>query len=121
MAGVAMLTKEQILAAQSWKVETLHIPGLGVVGIRALTGAELGKYQARRISIVGNEQHYNLEGAAVELVTMCLCDLDGNRLFTDRETNEVGKLPADIIRRIADAATDLNGLSENAVEDAEKN
>lgn len=102
--------KEQILAASDLKQEKVEMPEWGcTVYVRAMSAAE---------RLVFVEKSGN---TGIRLCAQCLCDEQGNRLFTDEEAVELGKKSFDAIERICGIAMKLNGLGADAVESAAKN
>lgn len=55
------------------------------------------------------------------LAALCLCDEKGNQLFHVAQAEELGNMDGGAIDRINQAAMEFNGLTEKAMDDAEKN
>lgn len=51
------------------------------------------------------------------MVAFSLCDEDGKRLFSDKEVNELGKMSADQLSKLAGAISEVNGFN---LDDAKK-
>ena len=115
-----MLDRQKILAQLSSPAATVDLPELGGdIGVRrvafqeAMTLAEAGTGVDDSIE----EQ----ERFLVEMVLLCACDDQGNRLFTNEDRSAVAKLPAVALQRVADVALEVNGLAGDSVEEAVKN
>lgn len=59
--------------------------------------------------------------ADVWLALKCVCDEDGNRLFGEDDASVLLDQPMSAVQRVGKACMKLNGLTRDAVEDAEKN
>lgn len=104
------LSRDAILKHVDTRIVRVDVPEMGgEVCVASLTVAE-----ADRIRTLG-------EGnvpAVVGVVILGACDDDGKRLFTDKDAEALGKLPASALGRISSAVLDHNGLSAKAPEEA---
>lgn len=63
-----------------------------------------------------------MEGLTAEIIAGCLCDKDGSRLdLSDAQMNSLRRLDCDLTDQLFAIAQKLSGLSDDAVEGAEKN
>jgi len=116
------LTKEQILAADDRPIEQVHVPEWGgCVFVRSMTGNERDRMD---VTFAGSrEQPERAVGLRASVVAACLCTEEGEPLeFTPEELRELGsKKSAAVIERVFDVAQRLSGLSQEDVEELEKN
>lgn len=114
------LSKDQILAAASgFRREEVEVPEWGgSVWVREMAAAERDQWEGTMVSRQGAERFKNLRAL---VVCLTVCDADGKRLFTDGEIEQVGKLPVSGIDRVFEAASKLNRLTKQDVEELEKN
>jgi hypothetical protein len=117
--------KARLLAAAraSLVVEPVSVPELGselegTLFVKALRGEEREKYFESIRRIVGKGKNKDVEiltvGASRKLAAMTVCDKDGNSLAGDW----LQELSAKGLARIVDAAGKLNGLGDEAEDDA---
>lgn len=118
---MAILTKDQILAAQDLKRETVSVPEWGgEVIVQELTGDQRDAYQA---SLYGGKPggELDLKRFQVKLLAFCLVDEGGNPLFSEADIDGLAKKGAKTITKLFNVAQKLNGLAEDSVEQAEGN
>lgn len=114
---MALLTREQILAADDCAIETVSVPEWGgEVGVKTLTGAEKDAWESERQTSDGS---FNLENIRASLVAIAACDGDGQRLFTLADVVELGKKSVRALDRVFQAAKKLNGVSEEELDELE--
>ena len=109
-----MLTREEILGAKDLPTKAVEVTEWGegaVVNVRTLSALEAE-------SLKGIDEKGNFLGRFAVLV---MCDENGERLFTDEDADEVGKKNNNALRKVCDAAQELNGMGAEAQEDAVKN
>ena len=117
------LTATEILNAQDAQVIPLEVPEWnGSVFIRTLTGAERDRLEIMFKNMGGGSG----DGATVkswraEFASLVISDESGNRIFDDKQIEELAKKNGKVLDRITDAGLNHNGLTEGAIEEAEKN
>ena len=113
------VSKESFLAFAKNMVrkQEVSIEGYGKVYIRILKARERDNYEGA----IAVGEKFNFDNFRSKLVALCLCDANGNRVFSDAEVNLLGDLPADIINQLFTVAQELNGFTAKAVEQSEKN
>jgi hypothetical protein len=121
-----MLTKEQILGANDRKIVKVFVPewaangmedGESFVFVRTMTGAERDEFQAS--CLMGRT--VNLRNATAKLVSLCICDQLGERVFSSNEAAQLGGRSSIALDRVADVARELNGLRAEDVESLAQN
>ncbi len=119
------LTKQQILAADDCKKERIDVPEWGgEVWVRVMSGTERDMFEAELYgepSRNGTARKLNLRNVRAKLATLTMCDASGNRLFTDKEMDELGKKSSAALDRVFSVAQRLNGMTDADVEEMAKN
>ena len=113
------LTKDQIIAAQDARVTLVDVPEWGgEVCLRTLSGAERDAFEA---SVSGDGQRHNLVNIRARFAALVIADKQGNRLFDDSDTAMLGKRNAKALDRIFESGRQHNGMTDEEVEELEKN
>ncbi|MFJ5644034.1 hypothetical protein [Streptomyces sp. NPDC093223] len=122
------LNRDAILGAVDVQTEKVDVPEWGGdVIVRGLTGDELDAFQGSirqfRPTFDGKGMEAVLiqEGMRAKLLTKCLIDEAGERLFTDQDASALGAKNGSVIDRLYDVAARLSGLSEEEKEALEGN
>jgi hypothetical protein len=111
------MNREQILAKRSTRIVTVEVPEWGgTVHLRALTVGERD-----RLDQFVQDSKQKVSGFRSLVLSLCLCDADGNRLFADRQREEIDGLDASVVERLFAAAMPLAGLSQADVKAIEGN
>ncbi len=111
---MGILTKDEIGRRDDMKLEKVDVPEWGgEVYIRTIMGNERDMLDA---SYRDNKVGYRGLFAAT-----VLCDEKGVRLFSDIERMQLGSKNARALDRILEAGMRLNGMTEDAITDVEKN
>jgi hypothetical protein len=111
------LSKAAILAANDKKMVDMDVPEWsGSVKIRVMTGTERDRFEAE---FVGGSKSVDMVRA--KLVAKCLCDEDGNRLFTEQEIPALGEKSAAVLDRLFTACMKLNRFTKDDVEELSGN
>ena len=115
---MSLLTKEAILSANDRKTEDVSVPEWGgTVRVATMSASERDKWEAETYG----DGKPKTEDFRARFVALCLVGEDGKRLFTDKEVGELGKKSAAALQRVFTAAQKLNALTDDAVEELEKN
>lgn len=122
-----LLNFDDILAKQDKEFEDVEIPEWGgTVRIAAMSGTdrdrwELSMMQADDKSERGFKMNFDAY-SRVRLVALCLVDDDFNRVFvTDEQVKALGQKSGAVMDRLYGVAQRVNGLSDDDIEDLEKN
>lgn len=119
---MAILTKEQILAADDLPRESVEVPEWGgEVLVRALTAGERDAFEAELTERRGKQIEVNLRDVRAKLCSRAICDGDGKRLFTDQEVQTLAAKSASALTRVFEVAQRLSGLTGADVEALTKN
>ncbi|HEX6880944.1 MAG TPA: phage tail assembly chaperone [Terriglobales bacterium] len=122
-AKVKVLGREEILAADDIRIELVQVPEWGgVVYIRTLSGTQRERYveSIRKVTGHGKKQSVEivLAESGAKLAAQTICDEKGTLLFSEMDVKALGKKSSKALQRIIDAAAKLNGLDDEAEEEA---
>lgn len=119
---MTILNAEQFreAAAKRRKTVDVEVEGVGVVRLRALSAGDAQQFQYRAQK--AQKEGENVEELGFNLVARSWIGEDGNLLMPEDEGVEFAKsLPTDDFNVLAGATLKLNGLADDAVDDAVKN
>lgn len=117
-----LLTRDEILAADDRKIETVDVPEWGgQVGVLGLTGTERDTLSGSLIDHKGNVNTRRAINLQTRLPALCMVDEHGHRLFAEADVARLGEKSAAALKRVFDAAQRLSGLSVADVEEMTKN
>ena len=105
------LSKAKILAADDNKLETVPVPEWGGdVCIKVLTGTDRDAFE----EAYSDQKMKNFRS---RFLVLTLCDEKGERLFTEKEVDELGKKSAVVLARLFDKAWSLNAFRNEDVQE----
>lgn len=105
------LNKAAILAAGDFKLEKVSVPEWGGdVYIKTITGLDRDRFE-------DGYAEQKMKHFRTRFLVLTLCDEKGERLFSDAETDDLGKKSSLIINRLFDKAWSLNAFTNEAVEE----
>jgi hypothetical protein len=111
------------VAARHIRRETVPVPELGdgaVAIIRGMTGTERDAYEASLIKQQGRRSTVDMLDLRAKLVARCLVDEQDQRVFSDEEIGELGKMRADVLDRLYTVARRLSALSQEDIDELGK-
>lgn len=110
-----LLSKEQILSVSDLPTETVEVPQWGgSVCVRGLTASERDGFEdAIRVSGMANLR--------ARLAAMTIVDEMGTSIFSEADIDVLGRKSAEALDVVAQVATRLSGLTQEAVDVLEKN
>jgi len=118
------LTRDQILGIVDRKQKVVDVPEWGgEVIIKEMSGADRAEYMASIIKFETNEKgevvaEPDPANGDAKLLSYCLIDEDGNRLFTRDDIEALGAKNGEVLERLANEALNLNAIDKEAVDDA---
>lgn len=119
---MGLLTRDAILGAVDLVHQDVDVPEWGgVVRVRMLTGHERDQFEASTMVRKGKTMNVNLVNIRARLVSLCVVDDKGNRMFTDADVEALAKKSSMALHRVFEAARHLNGLTEEAAGEANEN
>ena len=116
-----MLTKAAILASTHLPTEEVHVPewvdadGDDLVYVRGMTGAERDEFEASLWVDRDGQNVYDPRNSTAKALVRCIVDADGNRIFGDRDANELGSQPSSALMPLWRVARRLSGLGPEEV------
>jgi len=118
-----ILNRAAILAANDLATVTVDVPEWGgAVIIRSMTGAQRDAYETSLMTKDSSGRYsVDTENMRAKLVIFTAVDETGSPLFTPDDLPALASKNAAVIERLFVAAQRINGLSKDAVADAEKN
>lgn len=112
---MALLSKDQALAAQDLHFETVSVPEWdGEIRLRSMSGSERDAYEQSFFADRGADG--KVAHVRARLVAACAVDAEGNRLFSDADIVALGAKSASALDRLFAAASKLNAVSAADVE-----
>ena len=113
------LNKDEIIAlADRREVRVVPIEGYGEFTLREMSGTDRDAFEQSMMKVQGEKVTPNLTNARAKLLSKCLVDVAGELMFVSaNDVANLGKLGSKVLSRLYDEATELNGLSEQDVED----
>jgi hypothetical protein len=124
-----LLTKDEILAVQDLKRQVVAVPEWGgSVTVSEMTGEMRDEWEMGLWVVTTPAEgekpavrEINQRNVRARLLSFCIVDAEGNRMFTEAETIKLGRKSATALDRCAEVARRINGLSRADVEEQKKN
>ena len=114
-------TKDAILNKDDKVIQKIFVkPWNSEVYIRVMSSRERDAFEMSVIPSDGTTQ-MKLNNFRARLAACCLCDEQGNNLFTEKDALELGKKSSIALNIIATAVKSLNGISAEVERDILKN
>lgn len=108
-----MLTRSE-LTKRALKTKLIKVDG-GEVLIRELSGADMTNYME-----LSNSDNPRIIDLLIAVCQACMVDEEGEKLFTDKQLDEVGNLPYAVLKAVQEPALILSGLIGDEEEDNDK-
>lgn len=122
---MAILTREKILNAVDIHFEIVPVPEWGgEVWVRSLSGSERDAFEASIVEFKGKKTAVKIQNIRAKLAALTMVDSDGpkaKRLFSDADVLILGKKSASALDRVYTVAQRLSGISDEDIEELEKN
>lgn len=110
---MGLLSKDQILAAEDLPSRDVEVPEWGgTVRVRTMTGGERDAFETDLWDRSGDEPVYNREHFRAKLLSRCIVDEKGARLFSDKDIEKLSGKSAKALNRLFDAAQEINAISK---------
>lgn len=117
-----MLTKAQILEVNDIDTEIVSVPEWkGDVKVKMMSGSERDLFESSIFEQKGKDLQRNMNNLRAKLISKCLIGEDGNRLFSDKEIDLLGRKSAKALDRIYEVCVRLNGIGAKEIEELTKN
>lgn len=110
-------TRDSILGFVDFEKRDLVIPEWGgmIVRIRTMTASERDQLEAPLVQDSANGREPTLTNFRARIMALVCINEDGSRMFTLDDVGALGEKHAGAITRIAEAALELSGFSEDDV------
>lgn len=122
---MALLGKTQIDSAVDRRWEDVPVPEWGGdVRIMELSSADRGYLEAGQVVAQGSTAQIKVESLKTyreKLVAFGMVDENFQRLYSNKEIEELGKKSGKVIERLAAKVQELSAMGRHAVKDAEGN
>ena len=118
------LTRDQIMAhaGKPLRTEVVEVPEWGgSVTVRELTGRERDAFEASIVEQKGKKSVVNMDNMRAKFVSACVIGDDGQSLFYPTDVERLGDLSAAALNRVFDVGRRLSGLTDDDMEELEKN
>ena len=124
-----MLTKDQLKAIQDIKTEEVFVPewpdpASGKASrwlVRGLAMKEGDAYEQSLVEAKRKGAKLNMANMRARLVVRCVVTEEGSLYFSESDADWLGEKSAAAVRRLHDVASRLCGMSQQDMEDIEKN
>jgi hypothetical protein len=116
------LSRDDILKAEDLTTEEVDVPEWGgTVLVRGMSGRERDEFEASMAERRGGRMVQNFANTRAKLVSYCVVDDDGQRMFTAADIAALGEKSGAALDRVFEAAARLSGLSDTDVEELTEN
>jgi hypothetical protein len=118
-----LLTRDQIREVAD-DIETVLVPCPewgGDILIRGLTGAEWSNFENSIVSYKGEKVKRDNKNLSARLIVLAAVDDKGQRLFAEDDASWLAKRSGKVLRRLADVASSLAGVSKDDMETLKEN
>lgn len=113
-----MLSKDDILKADDLAKETINVPEWGGdVILRTMTGEERDSFDSEMI----RDEKKTFKNIRAKFLALIICDEQGNRLFSDKDVEALGRKSGAALDRLFSAGQKLNKLTDDDVKELEGN
>lgn len=117
---MALLTKAQILDADDRPTVDVEIPEWGgTVRIAMMSGWARDRYDSRMIALDGKTSHR--DNLRASFLSYCIVGEDGELMFTDEDILALGRKSISSLNKLFEAASNLNAVGVEGLEDAAGN
>lgn len=113
------LDANAILTADDLAIEKVETPEWGgFVHVRGMTGDERDAWEASLLDANGKPQ---MIGIRASMAARCMVSASGERIFKDSHAKKLGEKSSAALNRVFEVARRLSGLTDDDVEELEKN
>lgn len=115
------LTREEIKAKRGvLPRQPLDVPALGGTVYVSKMNAKMRDAFEQMVT-GGKVGGVNLDNIRARFVALVTVDAEGKPLFTQEDAEWIGELDTEAVQAIVDKGFEINGIGQNAVEEAAKN
>jgi len=115
---VSALKRDDILAVKDIQIELVSVPEWGgEVYVKGMTGLERDSFETSIFETRGKDAKVNTINMRAKLAAVTLCDENGERLFTDKDVEKLGRKSASALQRVFDVARRLSRIMDADVKE----
>ena len=119
---MTLLTKDQILGSSDIDHRDVDVEEWGgTIRIAAMSAAERDSFEAGMLDNKGKSDPKRLLNFRARFIASCIVNEDGKRLFAASDIVALGKKSAAPISRVFDQCREINGMTEEDVDEIEGN
>jgi hypothetical protein len=124
MTEFRLLTKDEILQADDFEYRLVEVPewaggdASARVRVRSLSGEERDQLEARAVKFRGQKPEVNtdaLKNFRANLVSLSIVDDAGERVFSDKDVDALGRKSSKALQRVFNACQELSAFSEEDI------
>lgn len=117
---MTILGRDAILNARDLKTETVKVPEWGgEVIVSTMTGATRDAWE--QSLILDGKGKLDMVNISARLFVACAVDDKGNRMFSEKDVEAIGRRSAKALKRCVAVIQKLNGITDTDLEDAKGN
>lgn len=122
MTNKTYATREQFLAPAKRRFAEVYLPMAEItVRIRSLLESEKEAYESAMLNAKGDIIRSKLVEARRRLISLCLCDENGERILSDADLEAMKELHGADLSILQGECQKLSGFSNSDIEELEKN
>ena len=119
---MTLLTKDQILKSSDIAHRDIDVAEWGgTLRIAAMSAAERDSFEAGMLDNKGKSDPKRLLNFRARFIASCIVDEDGKRLFAASDIVALGRKSAAPVSSVFDSCREINGMTEDDVEEIEGN
>jgi hypothetical protein len=80
--------------------------------IKEMSSGQAVAYETSLYRMVGTQPVLNMQNAKSTLISICLYDKDGVKIFEDKDIELINNMPAKLVNKLFDACSKINGIGE---------
>lgn len=117
-AAVELLSRDAIMSVDDMDYEIVDVPEWGgKVRVRSMTGSERDAFEASLVKGTGKQQRVSVENIRAKLVALTVVDMEGNRIFNDKDITFLGRKSAAALDRVYEVSARLSKISKEDVDE----
>ena len=116
---MAMLSKNEILSCDDKRTKKLHVKQWdGDVIVAELTAFDRDTFEQTSLALKAGGKAENISS---RLVSLCLVDEAGKRLFSDEDIKALGQRSGSAMNQVLETVLKLNNLTDDDIDELAKN
>lgn len=116
---MAYLSRDQIISANDARTESVEVPEWGgTVRVKEMSASARDAFEQ---SLLGKDRKPSLSDARAKLAAACICDENGDLLFSQSDVATLGRKSARALDRVIGVIQRINAMSDVELEESVKN